>query len=460
MTSIDELAELDATAQAALVAAGEVAPAELVTAAVARIEEGNARLNAVIHRRDERALQEAAGGLPDGPFRGVPLVLKDIGCQSRGDPYHAGTGYLRRLDHRAAADSRLTTHFRAAGFVIVGRTNTPELAMSMTTEPAAYGPTRNPWDPQRTAGGSSGGSAAAVAARMVPVGHGADGGGSLRIPASACGLVGLKPSRGRVPEDDHDASWRGLLAQHVLTRTIRDTAGVLDVLGTPPPGGGSWRALAGLRSPRLKVGVLDHPPGTDAAGDVECTAAVHRVARALEDLGHHVVDEVPEGLDDPEFGPAFATLVALVCAAEVARLARLTGGDPDSELEPATLALARRGRETSAEAEDAAGRRLEAFTRRTNRFWSGEDALLLSPTLNGPPPPLGWLADPHTAADRAGALLAYARPANATGQPSIALPLHRAGGLPIGVQLTAATGREDLLLQVATELEEALPWAR
>src|SRR5206468_2186763 len=242
----DDLALLDATTQAELVRQRKVSPRELVDAAIARIERLNPKLNAVVTQRFEKARAEAAApDLPAGPFRGVPFLLKDLICHSAGDPYHAGMRLLRELRWVEPEDTYLAARFRAAGFVFLGKTNTPELGPVPTTEPLAYGPTRNPWDTGRSPGGSSGGSAAAVAAGMVPAAHANDGGGSIRIPASECGLVGLKPSRGRTSlGPDIGDSWAGMAVEHVVTRSVRDTAAILDAVSgymagdpytAPPP---------------------------------------------------------------------------------------------------------------------------------------------------------------------------------------------------------------------------------
>src|SRR5213596_691069 len=234
----DELALLDATAQAELVRQRKASPRELVDAAIARIERVNPKLNAVVTQRFEKARAEAAApDLPDGPFRGVPFLLKDLICHSAGDPYHAGMRLLREREWVERYDTYLAARFRAAGFVFLGRTNVPELGPAPTTEPVAYGPTRNPWDPGHSTGGSSGGSAAAVAAGLVPVAHANDGGGSIRIPASECGLVGLKPTRGRVSQGPLTGeAWAGGVADGAVTRTVRDAAGLLDAISNRMPG--------------------------------------------------------------------------------------------------------------------------------------------------------------------------------------------------------------------------------
>src|SRR6476646_5675419 len=234
---MDDLAKLDAIAQAELVRSGQASPTELVDAAIKRIEGVNPDLNAVIHERFDKARDEAAGDLPDGPFRGVPLVVKDLMCHTAGDPFHEGIAGVRREGWVEQEDTELARRFKAAGFVIVGKTNTPELGILPTTEPAAYGPSRNPWDTTRSTGGSSGGSAAAVAAGMVPAAHANDGGGSIRIPASECGLVGLKPSRGRLSWGPaYGELWAGLAVEHVVSRSVRDSAAILDMVAGAMPG--------------------------------------------------------------------------------------------------------------------------------------------------------------------------------------------------------------------------------
>src|SRR5881409_3063501 len=277
----DELALLDATAQAELVRQRHVSPRELVDAAIARIERLNPKLNAVIIQRFEKARAEAAApDLPAGPFRGVPFLLKDLVCHSAGDPYHAGMRLLRELEWVERYDTYLAARFRAAGFVFLGRTNVPELGPAPTTEPVAYGPTRNPWDTSRSPGGSSGGSAAAVAAGLVPVAHANDGGGSIRIPSSECGLVGLKPSRGRTSlGPDVGEGWGGLSVEHVVARSVRDTAAVLDAVAgylpgdpyTAPPPARPFRDEVGAAPGKLRVGLLVKAP----AGQTE----VHPSAR-------------------------------------------------------------------------------------------------------------------------------------------------------------------------------------
>lgn len=474
----DDLAFLDATAQAELVRTGEATPTELVTAAIERIEAADGRINAVVHPRYERALDEAGAALPDGPFRGVPLLLKDLSAASAGDPLTFGSRVLKEAGLRADHDSYLVAAFRRAGFVIVGRTNVPELGTTVTTEPEAYGPTRNPWNPAHSAGGSSGGSAAAVAAGMVPVAHANDGGGSIRIPASECGIVGLKPTRGRVSlGPDVGEMWAGLVCEGVVTRTVRDTAAVLDTIAgqmpgdpyTAPPLRRHLAEEVGADPGRLRVGFLAEPAIRGLPGHPECRAAVETVAGLLGSLGHEVVEDAPSALGDRAFAGNFGILVGAHTASLVAEWERQLGRPvPPESLEPANRRVLENGRSVGAADYLRAKHWLDGFTRRMASWWAPADGgdgfdLLLTPTINVPPPPLGWLRpeDDDEAARRLLLLFTFSPQANVTGQPAISVPLHwSAEGLPVGVQLTAAQGREDLLVQVASQLETARPWAQ
>jgi len=470
----DDLSNLDATALADLVRRGETTPVELVDAAIARIEKINPRLNAVIIPLFDKARAQAAGRLPDGPFRGVPLLLKDLTCTSAGDPYHAGMRFLRNLKWVADHDTYLAAKFRAAGFVFLGRTNVPELGPIPTTEPEAYGPTRNPWDTTRSPGGSSGGSAAAVASRMVSVAHGNDGGGSIRIPSSACGLVGLKPSRGRTSlgPDTGDA-WNGAIAEHVLTRSVRDSAAILDAVAGPipgdpyfaPPPARPFRNEVGAAVGRLRIGVLTRAPGGVVPVDPDCVAATKDAAQLLASLGHSVEESHPPALDEPEFQPPFSAVVTSWTAHDLAFWSAKTGRPIGSaDVEPYTWALAEMGRTVSAVDYVAAGLWLQAFTRRVASWWTEGFDLLLTPTLAEPPVRLGEMTatpdNPLRGFQRSTAFVIFTALFNVTGQPAISLPLYwNADQLPIGIQLVAAYGREDLLIRIAAQLEEARPWA-
>jgi amidase len=462
----DEFAWLDATAQAELVRKGEVTPAELVDAAIARIEAIDPALNAVIHHRFDAGRADAAGDLPDGPFRGVPFLVKDLFNGSAGDPMHNGTRVLRDAGHVATYDSWLVARYRAAGFVIVGRTNTPEFGLVPTTEPVAYGATHNPWNLEHTPGGSSGGSAAAVAAGLVPVAHASDGGGSIRIPASMCGLVGLKVSRGRITAGP-DGDESGVSVSNVVTRSVRDSAAVLDAtLGSAP--GDMVMAPAptrpyadevGADPGRLRIGLL----AADPHGSLhpECEAAARDAARLLESLGHDVEEAHPAPLDDEQTARTFAARWFTQARRTLMVTGDLVGRELTAEdVEPFTWAMAEAGRSFSATDYATALAASVAFTRRMAQWWSSGWDLLLTPTLGAPPPRLGVITDPDTGGATLTALVPFTTHFNITGQPAISLPLTwNAEGLPIGVQLAAAYGREDVLFRVAAQLEAAAPWA-
>ena len=471
-----EPANLDATGQADLVRRGDLTPTDLVDAAIARIESVNPQLNAVIIRLFEKARQQAASrALPDGPFRGVPFLLKDLTCQSTGDPYHAGMRLLRDLKWVADHDTYLTAKFRSAGFIIVGRTNVPELGPMPTTEPEAYGPTRNPWDTTRSPGGSSGGSAAAVASGMVAAAHGNDGGGSIRIPASACGLVGLKPSRGRVSlGPDLGESWSGAVIEHVLTRSVRDSAAILDAIADPMPGDPyvappplrPFREEVGADPGRLRMGLLLRAPGDAVAVHPECVTAAENAGRLLASLGHEVLESHPPALDETEFSEQFGALVSSWTARDLDYWCEQTGRSITSnDVEPYTWALAEMGRAVSASGYIKATTWLQAYTRRVAQWWADGFDVLLSPTLAVPPVKLGELTstreEPLRGFVRSVPVVTFTAPFNVTGQPAISLPLHWSrDGLPIGVQLVAAYGREDVLIRLAAQLEAAKPWAQ
>jgi amidase len=468
----DELATLDATAQAALVARGTVSPRDLVDAAIARLERLNPTLNAVIHPALERA-RTAAAAPAAGPFRGVPLLMKDIGGAEAGAPYHAGMRFLRDAGWREAADSYLAARLRGAGFVSLGRTNLPELALLPTTEPEAYGPTRNPWRLDHSAGGSSGGAAAAVAAGIVPVAHASDGGGSIRGPASMCGLVGLKPTRGRSSFGPAlGERWSGFSVELVVTRSVRDTAAILDVTAGTMPGdpyaapspSRPWREAILAPPPPLRVGVLRRPlRGLDL--HPECVAAVDATVRLLGTLGHAVDEAHPAALDEADSVLHYVTVVATNTARALDAWGAKVGRAPTAaDVEPLTWALAERGRQVTGPELLATIEGVHAFGRRLAAWWTDGFDVLLTPTQGAPPPPLGWVSstpdDPLRAFLRAAPYGVYTLPFNMSGQPAISLPLHwTADGLPVGVQLVAAYGREDVLLALAAQLEQAAPWA-
>lgn len=477
----DDLAFLDATAQAELVRDGTVSPTELVDAAINRIEKLNPELNAVIHPRFEQARADAAGELPDGPFRGVPVVVKDLDGSVAGMPLHHGNRALRDAGRVADHDSWLVADLRAAGFVIVGKTNTPEFGLMPTTEPVAYGPAHNPWNTNHGTGGSSGGSGAAVASGMVPVGHAGDGGGSIRIPASACGLFGLKPSRGRISlGPDQGEAWAGLVVRHVLTRSVRDSAAVLDRLAGPrtgdpytaPPPARPYAAEVGADPGRLRIGMRTTAPAAMSATDPECVAAAEDAAELLTSLGHEVVEASPAALDEAELMAHFTIVLTTGVVHDVQEVAAALGRDVTADdVEPLTWAYYEGGLQNTAIQYLDAINAAHAWTRRVAAWWAPTDDggagfdLLLTPTLAEPPPVLGDVVgtadDPWHGMARASAFAGYTAPFNVTGQPGISVPLYweASRNLPIGVQLVAAAGREDLLVRVASQLEAARPWA-
>jgi amidase len=471
----DDLAGLDATAQAELVRSGQLSPVELVDAAITRIEKLNSDVNAVIHPRFDRARDEAASAaLADGPFRGVPTLFKDLMCAVEGEPYHEGMRFLKDNDYRPDYTDNLVHRFREAGLVCCGRTNTPELGLVPTTEPLAYGPTLNPWDASRTPGGSSGGSAAAVATGMVPVAHGNDGGGSIRIPASCCGLVGLKPSRGRTSLGPRWGQLTAILnCELVLARSTRDVAGMLDALAKPfvgdpviaPAPARPFIDEVGADPGRLRIGTLASNPIGTGAVHPDCVAALEDAGRLLESLGHHVEPSYPDALGDPNlFGP-FTTIWTTDTAHYLDDFSNLVGTDiTQDDVEPLTWALAEDGRAITGAQYREAVRQMEEVGRRGAAWWAGGFDLLLTPTLGEPPLPLGTLDstpdDPLHGYLRAAEFVPFTAQFNVTGQPGISLPLYwNADGLPIGTQLVAAPGGEDVLLRVAAQLEQARPWA-
>jgi amidase len=469
----DPFSRLDATGQAELVRAGQVTPLELVDAAIARIEALDGQIGAVVTRLFEQARRQAASpALPGGPFRGVPFLLKDLLAATAGDPLYKGNRALRDAGYKAPADTALARRFRAAGLVLVGKSNTPEFGYTVTTEPEATGHSRNPWNLEHSTGGSSGGSAAAVATRLVPIAHANDGGGSIRIPASECGLVGLKPSRARVSLAPAGEDWHGFTAEGVVTLSVRDTATALDAIAgpeagdpyaAPPPQRPYVEELMGGPG-GLRVGLLRRRPGGEPVHP-ECAAAVEKAARLLEGLGHHVEESHPAALEEEQVGDHFASVVlahaARTCEETGELLSRSVGA---GDFEAYTWALMEQGRELGAARYIAAAEWLQAWSRRMAAWWTGGFDLLLTPTLAEPPPRLGTLSSasgsPQDVLDRVLALIPFTPLFNVTGQPAVSLPLHWSeDGLPVGVQLVAAYGREDLLIGVASRLEEAAPWS-
>jgi amidase len=473
MTALaDETRWMDATDQAALVANGEVTPSELLEAAIERIERSNPSLNAVVIEWFDHARSVAADpDLPDGPFRGVPFLLKDLYTSFAGQTLSNGNVALKQAAKVDARDTTLVARYKAAGLVIAGRTNSPELGSLPTTQPIAWGATRNPWALDRTPGGSSGGAAAAVAAGMVPFANASDGGGSIRIPASCCGLVGLKPSQGRITVGPLRAEV-GLGVELCVSRTVRDTARLLDAVRGPgvgdtviaPAPQRPYLDELGADPGRLRIGLLDvHPRGEFLHED--CVAAVRAAGSMLEGLGHVVEPAWPACLAGTTLTEKFMALWATQMAMGVRGFGETLGRElTPTEVEPVNWVLAERARRVSAVDYAAAQAAGWAFRRALQQWWADGWDLLLSPSVAEPPPLLSEFENdpehPTAPMRRAGRFAVFTPPFNMSGQPAISLPLHRnARGLPIGVQLAAAYAREDVLIRVAAQLESAHPWS-
>ncbi|BCO38135.1 putative amidase AmiC [Mycobacterium heckeshornense] len=462
---------MDAVDQAALVKKGEVRPLELLEAAIERIERIDSKLNAVVIRWFDHARDVARGDLPEGPFRGVPFLIKDLFAGYAGQRISNGNLAFKNENVISDADTTLVSRYRAAGLVIAGRTNTPELGSVPTTEPVAWGPTRNPWDTSRSPGGSSGGAAAAVASGMVPFAHASDGGGSIRIPASCCGLVGLKPSQGRTtlgPIRDETA----LGVENCVSRTVRDTAALLDAVRGPgigdtviaPPPTRPYIDEVGAEPGRLRIGLLDHHPQGGAVAP-ECTAAARSVAALLESLGHVVEQAWPTALEDTTLSSRFAALWSTNMGVSLRRFEEQLGRPlAEDEFEPMNRVQAEFAARFSSIDYALALSATAQFRRSVQAWWAEGWDLLLTPTVAELPLPLGTITNnpdrPMDAIDRAGQFCPFTPPFNMSGQPAINVPVEWTdAGLPVGVQLVAAYGREDVLLQVAGQLEAAKPWA-
>ncbi len=486
---LPEYDRLDALGLADLVTRREVTALELLEAALDRADRRDPALNALVARYDDEARARARGPLPPGPLSGVPFVLKDLLAAWKGHPYTCSTRLMAA--YVAPDDAEIVRRFQAAGLVLFAQTNTPELGIMGVTEPRLRGPTRNPWDPGHTPGGSSGGSAAAVAARIVPAAHGNDGGGSLRIPASACGIFALKPSRGRVTlAPAYGEAMGGFATDGVLTRSVRDSAALLDAIDGPAPGDPyasppkARPFLAEVSAPpgRLRVAITREALFARATHP-DCAAAVDAAAALLSELGHEVVEARPTFPRDALVRAYLVTLAAQV-AADVAAAARAVGRRPGrGDLEPETAALAAGGQVLSAGDLVQARVELERASRSVAAFFEHHD-VLVTPTMARPPVRVGELAlRPHERlALRAVARLRSRRVIerlfdgiaartfdatgntmlfNQTGQPAMSVPLHwTAAGLPVGVQVAGRFGDEATLFRLAAQLEAARPWAR
>ena len=474
----EELAALDATAQADLVRRREVTAAELVEAAIARAEKLQPLLNCFTTTRFEAARVEAIATQPGGgPFAGVPTAMKDLGLDIAGEPCHYGSRLLRALDTRPTVSAHHYERFRAAGLISLGRTNSPEFGTTITTEPLSYGPSRNPWNTDHSTGGSSGGSAAAVAAGIVPVAHATDGGGSIRIPASECGLVGLKPTRARISQGPGAGEgWAGSTAGHVVSRSVRDCAALLDACHGYAPGDPyaaptpfrPYMDEMGADVAPLKIGFFAGPTLDGHKVHPECVSAVESAMKTLESLGHRVEAARPDALVDQGYGDNFVTIMCANMANDVGAIEAAIGRPvTDQDFEPENLFYFAMGQAITAAQYLAAVGYLHTYQRTMAQWWASADVggagfdVLVTPTIAQPPPPIGWMPDRSAPPGwRVRMLLQYTSQFNGTGQPAISLPLHwSAEGLPIGVQFIGAFGREDVLLRLASQIESAVPWA-
>jgi amidase len=464
---VTDLARLDLIGQAALVRTGAISPRELVEAAIARIEAVNPILNAVVTPLFDQARAAAAEPRTDGPLAGVPFLLKDLGAELGGTRQTRGSRAFR--GHVSAVDSELVRRYRRAGLIVLGKTNTPEFGNHSTTEPVLFGPTRNPWALDRTTGGSSGGSAAAVASGMVAAAHGNDGAGSIRIPSSCCGLVGLKPTRGRNSWAPAGDAMAGFAVEHALTRTVRDSAALLDATSGWAPGDPylaptpdrPFLAEVGADPGRLRIAWTAKPP-LDVPVDPACAAAAQETAELLAALGHEVEEAAPD-FDGEVLIEPYARVWAIANQADQREAMRVLGRPLQrDELELTTWELIEYARRFDAvDLLDALGD-LARATRQIAPFFE-RYAAWVTPTLAQPPLPLGILNQSHGGAIewwRSDCAFNPWNPiANMTGQPAISLPLAwSTDGLPIGTLLTGRYGDEATLFQLAGQLEAARPW--
>jgi amidase len=464
----EEFESFDGLGLAELVRRRDASPAELLDAAVSRVEARNPELNAVVTRMYDQARAALAEGLPAGPFTGVPYLLKDLGAHYTGAVTSFGSTLFKDfvVDH----DSEITARLRRAGLIIFGKTNTPELGLAPSTEPRLFGPTRNPWNPAHSSGGSSGGSAAAVAAGMVPMAHATDGGGSIRIPASCCGLFGLKPTRARNPMGpDAGEGWGGASVGHAVTRTVRDSAALLDATSGPDVGDPYWAPPparpfldeVGRDPGRLRIALTTRPWNGQPV-DPECAEAATAAARLCERLGHHVEEATP-AVDAKLLGEASLIIVsANIRAALEARAVALGRELAAGDVERLTWARAMDGH--TARAADYA--RSIGVIHRTGRvvarFFTGYD-ILLSPTMCRPPYPLGVLdlmtEDVERYTQAILGAIGFTSLFNSAGCPAMSVPLSWSrAGLPIGVQFAAPFGDEATLFRLGAQLETARPW--
>ncbi|APH72524.1 amidase [Aquibium oceanicum] len=462
----DELEEMDALGVAERIRAGDVTETEVLDATIQRIEARNPQLNAVVATLYDEAREAIGAGLPDGPFRGVPYLFKELVVSVRGAATTLGS---RLYEHnRSTAESELVRRCRAAGLVVVGKTNSSEFGLQPVTEPHLFGPTRNPWNLEYSPGGSSGGSAAAVAAGILPMAHATDGGGSIRIPASCCGLFGLKPTRARItagPEGGEGMA--GLASQHAVTWSVRDSAALLDATAGPLPGdpyapappARPYLQEAREDPARLRVAFSTTAPN-GANVDPECAEAVREAARLCEGLGHHVEEASP----DFDVAAAEAGFAAVFQANTMVNVGRATGGVLPEEglIEPLTRAVAERGLAMPAPDYIRSLQAIHRESRRIAAFFENHD-VWLTPTLATPPPRTGYydsdITDVGVWMQRLMEFIPFTWISNVTGQPAMSVPFALSrDGLPLGIHFAARSGEEGLLFALAGQIERARPW--
>lgn len=467
MTGFQDYDSYDALGLAELVRKREVSADALLDEAIARVEALNPKLNMVTVEFHDMARAAIAAGLPDGPLSGVPFPLKNLGAAMAGTPMTNGSRLYE--DYVCDADSTLVVRYKAAGLVMFARTNSPELGLSYATEPLLHGPTRNPWSPGHIPGGSSGGAAAAVAAGIVPAAHASDGGGSIRVPASCCGLFGLKPTRGRTPSGPFESDgWAGMSISHAITRSVRDSAALLDAVSGPepgdpyavPPNARPFLDEVGADPGSLRVAFSARPPA-DLPVHADCVAAMEGAARLCADLGHRVEEAEPD-YDRALIDPARVDVITAYARADIEERAAELGVEPQALVEPASWALAAGADGVSGAAVVAALKTMRRVSRQIGRFFMDYD-VLITPQLAEPPLEIGVL-DPAT--DDMEAYMAaitgfsaFPGLSNATGAPAMSLPLSWNGdGLPIGVQFVGRFGDEATLFRLAAQIEAAAPW--
>lgn len=468
MSALGDYENCDGLRLAELVKVGEVTAQELLEAAIARTEACNATVNAVVNRMDDEARATISRGLPDGPFTGVPYLLKDLGVYYAGTVTSAASTFLR--DAVADHDSEIVARLKRAGLMIFGKTNTSEFGLSTSVEPRLFGPTRNPWNVEHSAGGSSGGAAAAVAAGILPMAHATDGGGSIRVPASCCGLFGLKPTRARNPMGpDLGEGWNGASTGHAITRSVRDSAALLDATSGPdvgdpywaPPPSRPYLSEVGVDPGRMRIAFTTSAWNGQPV-DPECVTAVAEAAKLCERLGHHV-EEASPAIDAEPLAQASRVIISAHTRATLEARGDALGRPPNSDdVEAVTWAMAEFGRTASAGAYARAVVTIHRIGRVVGRFFKQYDALL-TPTMCKPPHPLGILtmggADPAAYMQAILPTIAFTSLFNSCGNPAMSVPLHwSTDGLPIGVQFAAAFGDEASLFRLAAQLEAARPW--